>query len=100
MSDDLLRIYTRLDSAHIKPNLLVYGDVSGSCANCENLDIKLDQASCFKCKTEFKFIAFRNVRSHLPKIYKLFETRPNVTLIDFDDYQRNTAAKKAKNFLK
>ena len=100
MSDDLLRIYTKLDSAHIKPNLLIYGDLSGHCANCDNIDVKFDQTQCPKCGAEFKFISFRNIRSHLPKIYKLLEQRPNVTLIDFEDYQRNTAAKKAKNFLK
>jgi len=36
----------------------------------------------------------------MPKIYKIFEERPHIKIIDFDDYNRNIGALKAQEFLK
>ena len=80
--------------------MLLYGDLSANCANCQAIDIKLDAESCPQCQTEFKYIAFRNIRSHFPKLQRLHEQRPDVLFIDFDDFQRNIAAIKAQEFLR
>ena len=100
MSKKFLRVYKEIDVKTIKPNLLVYGDVSGVCENCHKVDIKLDLTHCPGCQTEFKFIAFRNIMVHFPKVQKLFSERPQVMIIDFDDYRRNLGAMKAQEFLK
>lgn len=97
MSDKFIRFYQPMEVEHIKPHLLVYGDLGGACENCKAMDIKLDLESCPKCGTAFHFISFRNIKSHIPKIKKLFVERPNISIVDFDDYKMAMGASKAKN---
>jgi hypothetical protein len=80
--------------------LMVYGDISAACENCHTIDLKLDMTHCPQCKTEFKFISFRNIKTHLPKVQRLFDERRAVKIVDFDDYKRNIGALKAEEFLK
>lgn len=89
-----------MDIGSIKPHLLIYGDLSAQCANCQAMDLKLDMTSCPKCANEFKFIAFRNVRNHLPKMNKIHEERPQIEFVDFEDYKRSVGEIKARDFLK
>jgi len=100
MQDKLIRAYKKLDVSEIKKHLMIYGDLSGTCENCQNFDVKLEMTQCPKCGTTFQYIAFRNVRSHVPKIQKLMEQRPQILIIDYDDYKRNVSALKAQEFLK
>jgi hypothetical protein len=100
MGKMFLRVYQPLDVKEIKAHLLVYGDLSANCANCQAIDLKLDSLTCPSCKTDFKYIAFRNIRNHLPKLQKLHEQRPDVLLVDFEDFQRQIAAIKAQEFLR
>lgn len=100
MSEKFVRVYKNLDIYAVSRHLLIYGDLAAQCANCQAMDLKLDQASCPNCAAEFKYIAFRNVANHLPKMRKLHEQRPHITLIDYDDYRRCISEFKAKEFLK
>jgi len=79
---------------------MIYGDLSGSCSKCQAIDLKMDVTVCPKCETEFKYVSFRNVKVHLPKMFKLMEERPHLGIIDYDDYKRNVGALKAEEFLK
>ena len=95
-----LRVYKKFDPLSLKSNLLVYGDLTGSCENCSHMDVKLDARNCPSCKTEFRYIAFRNIKSHFPKLDKLMQSSPTVTIVDFDDYKRSAGASKAEAFFK
>ena len=100
MNEKLVRVYKKLDVNEVKAHLLIYGDLSGCCANCQKMDIKLDVTHCPGCQTEFTYIAFRNIKNHLPKIHKLLEARPHLVLVDHEDYAHNLGAIKAREFLK
>jgi hypothetical protein len=100
MNEKFLRVYKKMDVHEIKKHLLIYGDLSAQCAECQAMDIKLEATVCPKCGTAFKFIAFRNVRHHLPKLQKIHEMRPEVQFVDFDDYMRIMGELKAREFLK
>ena len=100
MNECLTRIYKKIDIQEVKRQALIYGDLGGQCANCQTMDLKLDSTQCPMCKTEFRYISFRHIRNHLPKIEKIFFTRPKITIIDFDDYSHNTGIVKAREFLK
>ncbi len=100
MNEKLIRVYKKFDINTIKKHLLIYGDLSANCANCNEIGIKLDMPKCPKCATEFKYVAFRNVKTNLPKMNKLTAQRPSLNIIDIDDYQRSVAALKAEEFLK
>jgi len=100
MDGKFLRVYKKLDIYQIKTNLLIYGDLGGSCAACQKIDIKLEDHHCPECGTEFKYISFRNVKAHMPKLQKLAAQRPGLVFVDYDDYSRQIGALKAKEFLK
>ena len=100
MSSRYLRVYQNLDVDKIRQHLLIYGDLSGNCANCQTIDIKLDTPQCPNCQTEFKYIAFRNIKSHLPKLKKLSEGRPGLVFVDHEDFKQSWAALKAEKFLR
>jgi len=100
MTQRLIRVYKNLDIQHIKAHLLIWGDLTASCAQCNNLGLKLDTPQCPQCHTEFKYIAFRNIKDHLPKINKLNQERPELILVDYEDFKRLNGVLKAQEFLK
>ena len=100
MSQRFIKVYKKLDIKNVKEHLLIYGDLSGSCANCQAVDLKLGDLECPKCKAAFKYIAFRNVKSHLPKMQRLIEERPGLEFVDNEDFQRNLSVIKAEDFMK
>ena len=100
MAERFLRIYKSMDVKEVKKHLLIFGDLSGQCANCQSMDVKLDIAECPQCQSEFKYIAFRNIKRHLPKMQEIKEQRPDITLVDHDDYKKTVGALKAEEFLK
>lgn len=98
MSKQLIRVYKDIDPNQIKTNLLIYGDLGGSCSNCQNIDVKIDSIKCPQCQNEFHYYAFRNIKVHFPKILKLIHERPHVMIIDYEDYKQATGSLKAKEF--
>lgn len=100
MSEMLMRFYKMAELSEITSQLLIYGDLTGQCAHCHGLDVKLSMPKCPSCGANFNYVSFRNVTSHMPKIIKLLTERPDVRIVDYDDYKRNLGKSKAKEFLK
>lgn len=100
MTQRLIRVYKNLDIHHIKSHLLIWGDLNAICSACNNVGLKLDTTQCPQCHADFKYIAFRHIKDHLPKIHKLTHERPEVILVDYEDFKRLSAALKAEEFLK
>ena len=100
MPEKFLRIYKRLDFHNVKNHLLLYGALSGSCAGCKAMDIKLDSPKCPHCHSDFKYIAFQNVKDHMPKILRISHERPEIVFVDYDDYKRTEGAVRAEELLK
>ncbi len=94
-----IRIYKKFYFDELKAHTLLYGMLSGSCSACKEVDVKLDATVCPACKQPFKFIAFQNVRDHLPKMKRLAHERPDVLFIDYDDYKRLEGEERAKSIL-
>ena len=99
-SQRLIRVYKNLDIDEIKNHVLLYGALAGQCGKCSQLNVKLDAVKCPACSTEFNFIAFSNIKDHLPKIAQIQFERPYVTFVDHDDFKRISGAIKAEGFLK
>ena len=98
-SERFLRIYKKFYFDEVKAHTLLYGVLSGSCSNCKEINIKLDSLQCPSCKNTFKYIAFMNVRDHLPKIQKISHERPDVILMDYDDFKRVEGELRARDIL-
>ena len=99
-NEKFVRVYKKLDFHDLRDHMLIYGDLSASCSKCKELDIKFEVFRCPSCQTDFKYIAFRNIKHHLPKVQRLSESHPYITLIDYDDYSRILGASKAEEFFK
>ena len=99
MSKQFIRIYQQCDFSILKDHVLEYGALSGVCSKCKELNIKLDQTSCPKCGTEFKFIAFQNVKESLPKMNKIKEELPFVDFVDYQDFKKMEGEHKARGIL-
>lgn len=100
MSERFLRIYKKFHHDEVKTHLLTYGALSGMCANCKDMDVKLDAAKCPGCGTEFKYISFQNVRDHLPKMLRVSQERPNIIFVDYDDFKKIEGEEKAKDIFR
>ena len=100
MNSKFIRVYQKFDLEDVKAHLMICGDLSGSCSKCNNLSVKLDMQKCPECQTEFKYIAFRNIRENIVKLLKLSESRPDIKFIDFDDFKKMTGEQKAHDFFK
>jgi hypothetical protein len=100
MTERFLRIYKKIDFTGVKAHLLIYGALSGCCASCRAMDIKLEVRQCPQCSSEFKFIAFQNIKDHIPKMLRLSSERPQLTFVDYDDFKKIEGALKAEEFLK
>ncbi|MFP4473489.1 MAG: hypothetical protein ACLFPX_06445 [Candidatus Omnitrophota bacterium] len=98
MSKAFIRIYRDLDFQDVREHTLIYGDLTAACSKCDALDIKLTAPACPECRTDFKYIAFRNVKQHFAKLQRLYDENPKIAFIDFDDYKRALANIKAQEF--
>jgi hypothetical protein len=98
-SERYLRIYKKFYFDEVKSHTLLYGVLSGSCSSCKEIDIKLDARECPSCKNVFKYIAFMNPREHMPKIQKISHERPEMLLIDYDDFKKVEGELRAKDIL-
>lgn len=103
MNQHYLRTYRPFDIEEVKKNLLVIGDLTGNCASCNALGINAyDTKSCPECGVVFKYIASRRLETHPSERFqlarRLAEKRPDLTLIDYQDYQKAAGNKAAKDF--
>lgn len=100
MNHKFLRAYQKFDMDEVKSHLLICGELSAHCAQCNTLGLKFDTSRCPQCQAEFKYITFRNIKENMPKIQKLNETNPRLTFVDYDDFKRITGRLKAQEFFK
>lgn len=103
MGQHYLRVFKPLDLEEVKKALLIIGDLSGNCAACSTLGINAYEAkACPGCGTVFKYIASRRLESHPSERFqlakRLAEKRPDLVLIDLQDYQKAAGDKAARDF--
>lgn len=100
MNDKLLRIYKRFYIDEVKTHALVCGDLTASCSHCNALGLKLDAKTCPECHTPFKYVTFRSLSGNMPKIIKIIESRPDLCVLDYEDYKKATGALRAEDLFK
>lgn len=99
MAKQHIRFYKEVNILEIKKHLMTYGALSGICANCRHMNVKLEDFQCSQCKTEFKYVAFQNVKENKPKMIKLAAQRPSLEFVDYDDFKRIEGEEKARSIL-
>jgi hypothetical protein len=103
MAKDLIRVWKEMDSGNIKKHLLLAGELTANCENCQHLGIDfIKEVKCPNCETYFKYIGFRkksNKSEELFAIQRLAEKRPDLIIIDYDDIKRACGKSQARNLL-
>ena len=103
MKQCLIRVWQSFDSDQVKKQLLLAGELTANCENCQNLGIDFGTAKkCPQCQTEFKYVGFRkksNKAEELSAIKRLAEKRPDLMIIDYEDIKRACAKSQAHNLL-
>ena len=95
----MMRIWAERDLEEVTKHLLLAGELTANCENCQELGIKfMEEAVCPECGTPFKYIAFRkkdNFRETLHIISRIKENRPDLTILDYEDIKRVCGKDKA-----
>lgn len=99
MAKHFIRLYHHLEFDELKAHTLEYGVLSGVCSKCKEINVKLDATACPKCGTPFKYIAFQNVKEHLPKLLRIKAERSDVHFVDHQDFKRIEGEQKARSIL-
>ncbi len=100
MNPKFIRVYRKHDLDDIKEHLLICGELSASCSKCSHMGLKVEIPQCPECLTEFRYVAFRNIRENMAKMLKLIESRKELVIVDFDDFKKMTGEAKAQEFFK
>ncbi|MFH2137989.1 MAG: hypothetical protein ABII88_05725 [Candidatus Omnitrophota bacterium] len=104
MANALMRIWAERDIDEVKKHLLLAGELSANCDNCQELGINfMKEAVCPSCGTAFKYIALRkkdSFRETQNMIARLKENRPDLTILDYEDIKRACAKSKANDIFR
>ena len=100
-----IRIWQPCEIENISKHLLIVGDITADCQNCRELGIDYQNSkTCPKCGTPFHFIAARNTgplrKNRGATVKRIKERRPDLTMIDYEDYKQITGKQSARDFFK
>ncbi|HCM43095.1 MAG TPA: hypothetical protein PLY88_03055 [Candidatus Omnitrophota bacterium] len=104
MSKIFLRVYQSHPIDEVRRALLILGEVTGNCAQCGEMGLNhRDITACPHCGARFRFIASRRLETHPAERFqfakRIATERPDLTLVDLGDYQKNDASAKARDLL-
>ncbi len=99
----LIRVWQELKSDEVKKHLLLAGELTANCENCQHLGIDFfKESKCRECGTDFKYIGIRkksNKAEELFAIKRLKEKRPDLIIVDHEDIKRAFGKSKARDLL-
>lgn len=99
-----IRVWQPCEISEITRHLLVVGDLTADCASCRELGIDYSKAeACPKCGTKFRFIACRGLGREGARsgtVKRIKDRRPDLTMIDYEDYKEITGKQSARDFFK
>lgn len=103
MGKEFIRVYREFDMDEVAKHLLIMGDLSGDCASCRCLGIDYYSAGmCPECGVPFKYVTSRRLEGNPGERFQLArrmrDKRPDLTFIDYTDYQKLMGQKKARDF--
>ncbi len=101
MDELLIRVWHQMNIEEVKKHLLLAGELSANCENCQQLGIDFNkEVTCPNCQTPFKYISFRK-KAHrgeeFSAIRRLKKKRPDLMIIDYEDVKRTCGKSKAQN---
>ena len=101
---EYLRIWTEVAVKEIEEKLLFVDDLYGFCPGCREMGIKLENLKkCPKCGREFKYVTSREAvgsGKSFEIVMRTMKKLPELTFVDYKDYERVTSKKKGESLFK
>ena len=97
---EYLRIWQSVDIKEIENSIVTIDDKFGFCPGCKEMGIKLEGLKeCPKCSRQFKYMTSREARGANGHVFvnRAKTKLPDLTFVDFNDYERITSKKKAED---
>ncbi|MBN1587750.1 MAG: hypothetical protein JW937_10045 [Candidatus Omnitrophica bacterium] len=95
-----IRKWCELDWQQIWNELLVVGQLSGSCGKCRALGVELTAHRCPECGTGFKYAAIRleggRPGDYYAAVKRLRQNRPELTLLELADLENARGQAKSR----
>ncbi len=97
-----LRIWKEVDLSEIQDHIIMVDDMLGHCPKCRKIGIELkDLTGCPSCGADFKYVTSKEARGGKSDIVvRIRKKLPNLTFVDYDDYDHLTGKNKAENLFK
>ena len=100
---EYLRVWTEVDIGEIENKIIIVDDKFGYCPGCKEIGIKLEGVKrCPKCSREFAYVTSREASGgkSFDIVLRTRKKLPDLTFVDFDDYERVMGKKKAQSLFK
>ena len=97
-----IRIWSEVDIHEIQDHLIMVDDQLGFCPKCKKIGIPLkDLTKCPSCGIEFRYVTSKDARGGRSDIVTRTRKKlPELTFVDYDDYERLTGKEKAESLFK
>ena len=99
---EYLRIWTEVDIKEIEDHIIIVDDKFAHCPECKKIGIELNNLEkCPSCGRVIKYVTSKDAKGG--KVDIVSRTRkklPDLTFVDYNDYERVTTKKKAGNLFK
>lgn len=96
-----IRIWKEADIDNIKEHIVIVDDRYGYCPNCKEAGLELKNLeSCPQCGRRFKYAAAKDAAAKAELLARAMKKLPNMTFVDYGDYERETGKKTAEGLFK
>ncbi|MFH1092585.1 MAG: hypothetical protein V1739_00360 [Candidatus Omnitrophota bacterium] len=103
MKKFLVRVWQEFESDEVKKHLLLAGELTANCENCQELSINFfNEKKCPQCGTGFKYIGFRRKNNKAEEFFaikRIKEKRPDLIVVDYEDIKHAFGRSKAHDLL-
>jgi hypothetical protein len=105
MSKEFIRFWHEEDIDTMGKHLIIVGESFSSCGNCQEMGLDFAKhSSCPHCHIPFKYITARHAglgaSDRFRQLRKIREKRPDLPLIDFDDFDKARKRNQARDLFK
>ena len=96
---EYMRIWQEINIEDIQNHIIMVEDKYGHCPGCKQIGIELkDLKNCPGCGRTFKYATSKDAKSGKVEIVgRTIKKLPELTFVDYDDYERVTGKKKAES---
>ncbi len=99
---EYIRIWKEMDIKEIQDHIIMVDDMLGFCPGCKKIGIDLkDLTDCPSCGRKFKYVTSNEAKGgKIDIVMRIRRKLPDLTFVDYLDYERLTGKKKAEDLFK